>query len=151
MASRPALDEEVEVRASTDPPRPRRADPEVEDGRAVLGMLRLAPHLDEGAEPERLGVVLDDHGDGLEWHLAMVDHIWQKINVGCHSCHSWQDHSGSMITAMTTIALIIALTAVVVGFAGLVSYARRDHFAGGHNRAVRRDDLGHTDAARLAF
>jgi len=81
----------------------------------------------------------------------MVDYIWQKINVGCHSCHSWQDHGESMITAMTTIALLIALTAIVVGFAGLVSYARRDHFAGSHNEAAHRDDLGHTDAARLAF
>jgi len=80
-----------------------------------------------------------------------MDQIWQKINVGCHSCHSWQDYAGSMITAMTTIALILALTAIVAAFAGLVSYARRDHFAGGRNRAVRRDDLGRTDAARLAF
>jgi hypothetical protein len=81
----------------------------------------------------------------------MVDHIWQKINAPCHSCHSWQDHSGSMISAMTTIALILALIAIVAGFAGLVSYARRDHFAGGRNSTARRDDLGLADPARLAF
>ena len=56
-----------------------------------------------------------------------------------------------MITAMTTIVLILALIAVVAGLAGLISYARHDHFAGGRNRAVRHDDLGHVDAARLAF
>jgi hypothetical protein len=81
----------------------------------------------------------------------MVDHIWQKINAQCHSCHSWQDHGESMITAMTTILLILALIAVVAGFAALVSYARHDHFAGGPNRADWRDDLGHRDPARLAF
>jgi hypothetical protein len=42
----------------------------------------------------------------------MVDHIWQKINAGCHSCHSWQDHDRSMITAMS--ALIIFLVIAVV-------------------------------------
>lgn len=78
-------------------------------------------------------------------------HNWQKINVGCHSCHSWQESTESMITAMTTIALVLALLAIAGAFAGLVSYARRDHFAGGHNHAAWRDDLGHADPARLAF
>lgn len=81
----------------------------------------------------------------------MVDHIWQKINAQCHYCHSWQDHSESMITAMTTILLILALIAVVSGLAGLVSYARHDHFAGGRNSAARRDEFGHANPARLAF
>jgi len=80
-----------------------------------------------------------------------VDHIWQKINAPCHSCHSWQDHNEGTITAMTTILLVIALAAIVAGLAGLVSYARRDHFAGGRNSAAWRDDLGHADPARLAF
>ncbi len=61
-----ALDVEVEVGASLDPAGPRRADAEVEDRRLVLGVLGLAPHLDERAEPERLGAVLDDHGDGVD-------------------------------------------------------------------------------------
>ena len=52
---------------------------------------------------------------------------------------------------MTTILLVIALAAIVAGLAGLVSYARRDHFAGGRNSAAWRDDLGHADPARLAF
>jgi hypothetical protein len=56
-----------------------------------------------------------------------------------------------MISAMTTILLIIALAAIVAGLAGLVSYARRDHFAGGHNSPAWRDELGHVDPARLAF
>ena len=61
----PALDVQVEVGAALDPARTRRADPEVEDRGAVLGVLGLSPDLDQRAEPERLGVVLDDHGDGL--------------------------------------------------------------------------------------
>ena len=60
-----AVDEQVVVGAALDAARTRRADSEVEDGRAVLGVLRLAPDLHQRAEPERLGVVLDDHGDGL--------------------------------------------------------------------------------------
>ena len=39
--------------------------------------------------------------------------MWQKINVGCLSCHSWQDHSGSMITAMTALILILAIAVVL--------------------------------------
>jgi hypothetical protein len=56
-----------------------------------------------------------------------------------------------MISAMTTIVLVLALIAIVAAFAGLVSYARRDHFAGGHNSTAWRDELGHADPARLAF
>jgi hypothetical protein len=78
----------------------------------------------------------------------MLDHVWQKINAPWHSCHSWQESVGSMITAMTTILFLFL---VVAGLAALVSYARRDHFAAGHNRTGRRDELGHTDPARLAF
>lgn len=39
--------------------------------------------------------------------------MWQKINVECLSCHSWQDHSGSMITAMTALILILAIAVVL--------------------------------------
>ena len=53
-----------------------------------------------------------------------------------------------MITAMTTVILILALTAL---FAGLVSYARHDRYAGPASRRVEHDDLGHRDPARLAF
>ena len=77
----------------------RRADHEVEDRVVVLGVVGLAPHLAQRAEPERLDAVLDD-----DRHLAHADSlhpIWQKINAGCHSCHSWQDLDRSMITAMT--------------------------------------------------
>lgn len=56
-----------------------------------------------------------------------------------------------MITAMTTITLILALAALFSGLAALVAYARHDHFAGGHNRTAGRDDLGYADPARLAF
>lgn len=44
-----------------------------------------------------------------------------------------------MITAMTTILILIALTALL---AGLVRYARHDHFAGPTNVAEKHDDLG---------
>ena len=44
-----------------------------------------------------------------------------------------------MITAMTAILLILALTVL---FAGLVRYARHDHFAGPANVAEKHDDLG---------
>jgi hypothetical protein len=41
----------------------------------------------------------------------MVDHIWQKINVRWHSCHSWQDRDGVMITAMTYLMIILVIAA----------------------------------------
>ena len=43
----------------------------------------------------------------------MVDHNWQKINAGCHSCHSWQDHCGGMITAMTAFIIILVIAVAV--------------------------------------
>ncbi len=49
---------------------------------------------------------------------------------------------------MSTVILILALAAL---FVGLVSYARHDRYAGPATRHPQRDDLGHTDAARLAF
>ena len=45
--------------------------------------------------------------------MAMVAQCWQKINVGWHSCHSWQDHIGSMITAMTFLLILLAVAAVL--------------------------------------
>ena len=80
-----------------------------------------------------------------------MDHFWQEINVGWLSCHSWQESNESMITAMTTLTLVLALIAVLAAFAGLVSYARHDHFAGGRNRTPRRDDLGCAERAGLSY
>jgi hypothetical protein len=45
----------------------------------------------------------------------MVRPIWQKINGVCHSCHSWRDLDGGMITAMTYL-MVFLLVAVVVSF-----------------------------------
>ena len=42
-----------------------------------------------------------------------MDHIWQKINAGWHSCHSWQDHLHSMITAMTALIILLAIAVVL--------------------------------------
>lgn len=44
-----------------------------------------------------------------------------------------------MITAMTTILILIALTALL---AVLARYARHDHFAGPANVAEKHDELG---------
>ena len=38
---------------------------------------------------------------------------WQKINAVWHSCHSWQDHVGGMITAMTFIIILLAVAALL--------------------------------------
>jgi hypothetical protein len=43
----------------------------------------------------------------------MVDHLWQKINVQWHSCHSWHDLDGGMITAMTFLIIVLAVAAVL--------------------------------------
>ena len=43
----------------------------------------------------------------------MVTHSWQKINVVWHSCHSWQDRVGSMITAMTFLLILLAVAALL--------------------------------------
>lgn len=44
-----------------------------------------------------------------------------------------------MITAMTEILILLALTALL---AGVARYARHDHFAGPGNVAEKHDDLG---------
>ena len=43
----------------------------------------------------------------------MLTHSWQKINVECHSCHSWQECAGSMITAMTFLFILLAVAALL--------------------------------------
>jgi hypothetical protein len=52
----------------------------------------------------------------------MVDHIWQKINAPCHSCHSWQECVGSMITAMTALIIILAAVALVIAIVRYVAH-----------------------------
>ena len=72
---------------------------------------------------------------------------WQKINEPWRSCQWWQEHGESMISAMTSIIILIAL---VAGFGALVRYARHDRFAGSAVRFCHRDDLGCSTSARLA-
>jgi len=43
----------------------------------------------------------------------MVAQCWQKINAGWHSCHSWQDSIGGMITAMTFLLILLAVAAIL--------------------------------------
>jgi hypothetical protein len=40
---------------------------------------------------------------------AILAHLWQKINVGWLSCHSWHDLDGAMITAMTYLLIITVI------------------------------------------
>ena len=58
---------------------------------------------------------------------ASMTHPGRKSTDICHCCHSWRDHFGRRITAMTTFALVLVLLALG---ALLVRYARHDHFAG---------------------
>jgi hypothetical protein len=51
--------------------------------------------------------------------VPRLSHTWQEINVTCHLCHSWQDLEKSMITAMTFLLQILAVSAVVL-LVGLV-------------------------------
>ena len=50
--------------------------------------------------------------------------MWQKINVGWHSCHSWQDLAGGMITAMTFLIILLVVAAVLA--AGAVRLVLHD-------------------------
>ena len=43
----------------------------------------------------------------------MLAQIWQKINVQCHICHSWQDVSDSIITAMTFLIILLVVAAIM--------------------------------------
>jgi len=45
---------------------------------------------------------------------------WQKIDAQCPSCHSWQEIVESMITAMTTALILLAVALLIaVAFATL--------------------------------
>ena len=43
----------------------------------------------------------------------MVSQGWQKINHRWLFCHSWQNHDGCMITAMTYLLIILVIAAVM--------------------------------------
>ena len=43
----------------------------------------------------------------------MLTQGWQKINVEWHSCHSWQDSVGGMITAMTFLLILLAVAVLM--------------------------------------
>jgi hypothetical protein len=57
---------------------------------------------------------------------------WQEIDGDCHSCHSWQECGGRMISAMNIVFDILALALLVLAFRLLVGYARHDGFARPH-------------------
>jgi len=69
----------------------------------------------------------------------MVAQFWQKIDAGCHSCHSWQDLPWSMITAMTEIIVITTATLIVAAIVGTILVTLREVFSdgGSHPRAPR--------------
>ncbi len=43
----------------------------------------------------------------------MLTQCWQKINVRWHSCHSWQESVGGMITAMTFLLILLAVAVLM--------------------------------------
>ena len=43
----------------------------------------------------------------------MVAQRWQKINAQWHSCHSWQECLGGMITAMTFLIILLAVAVLL--------------------------------------
>ena len=102
-------------------------------------MVRLAPHLDQGAEPERLGAVLHDHGDLL--HSPSLHQVWQKINGLWHSCHSWQDCDRRMITAMTYLMILLLIVAAMS--VASIRMLVRD------GRGPQRPPVSHWDDARF--
>lgn len=52
---------------------------------------------------------------------------WQEINGLCLSCHSWQERQESMITAMTTAIILLAIALVAAqGLGRLVAMIATD-------------------------
>jgi hypothetical protein len=43
----------------------------------------------------------------------IIPQIWQKINAVCHSCHSWREPDGGMITAMTYLIVFLLVAAAM--------------------------------------
>jgi hypothetical protein len=43
----------------------------------------------------------------------MLTQGWQKINAVWHSCHSWQECHGGMITAMTFLLILLAVAVLL--------------------------------------
>ncbi|GAB4007360.1 hypothetical protein GCM10028772_19350 [Nocardioides ultimimeridianus] len=52
--------------------------------------------------------------------------MWQQINAPRHSCHSWQKDHERMITAMSIVALIIALPVLTALGRLLTRWVRAD-------------------------
>lgn len=69
----------------------------------------------------------------------MMAQSWQKIDAGCHSCHSWQDLQRSMITAMTEITVLLIATLIVAAIVGTIVVTLRE---------VLSDGVGHPRAPR---
>jgi hypothetical protein len=75
--------------------------------------------------------------------------IWQKIEGDGHICHWWQHLDGRKISAMTEIlTTAIAIIALLVGFAALVVFSRRDAFAAPGTGYRPSDELGPFDLRR---
>jgi len=69
--------------------------------------------------------------------------MWQKSEGVSHFCHWWQQSDGRRITAMTEIlTTALTLLALLVGFAALIVFARRDTFAGPGTGYQPSDELG---------
>jgi hypothetical protein len=47
-------------------------------------------------------------------HQTILPHFWQEINELWHSCHSWRDLDGGMITAMTYLIMLLLVAAVMI-------------------------------------
>ena len=43
----------------------------------------------------------------------MLAQVWQEINLTWHFCHSWRDHDGGMITAMTYLIVFLLVAAIM--------------------------------------
>jgi hypothetical protein len=54
---------------------------------------------------------LDEYCDLV--HRTILPHFWQEINGLWHSCHSWRDLDGGMITAMTYLIMFLLVAAVM--------------------------------------
>ncbi len=61
----------------------------------------------------------------------MLPQSWQKIDGGCRFCHSWQDVTQSMITAMTEIIVLITATLIVAAIVGTIVVTLREVFSDG--------------------
>jgi hypothetical protein len=74
----------------------------------------------------------------------MVAHVWQKIDAGCHFCHSWQKSDERKITAMALLTIILAV-AGLTALSWAVLYAAQlvKHDGYGRQRGSRTPPLSH--------